>query len=112
MEESVIVNPERDKPKLLDEVRRVIRLKHYSIRTEESYCDWIKRFILFSGTRHPKEMGEVEVTAFLSHLATDLNVAASTQNQALSAILFLYGQVLDQKPVSYTHLTLPTNREV
>ena len=97
MEESVIVNPERDKPKLLDEVRRVIRLKHYSIRTEQSYCDWIKRFILFSGTRHPKEMGEAEVTAFLSHLATDLNVAASTQNQALSAILFLYGQVLDQK---------------
>jgi integron integrase len=86
-----------DKPKLLDEVRNVIRLKHYSIRTEQAYCDWIKRFILFSGKRHPSDMGEMEVTAFLSHLATDLNVAASTQNQALSAILFLYGQVLDQK---------------
>ena len=97
MEVSLSVNQEGDKPKLLDEVRRVIRLKHYSIRTEQSYCDWIKRFILFSGKRHPKEMGEREVTAFLSHLATDLNVAASTQNQALSAILFLYGQVLDQK---------------
>jgi integron integrase len=97
MEASLSVNPEADKPKLLDEVRRVIRLKHYSIRTEQSYCDWIKRFILFSGKRHPKEMGEAEVTAFLSHLASDLNVAASTQNQALSAILFLYGQVLDQK---------------
>ncbi len=88
---------EGDKPKLLDEVRRVIRLKHYSIRTEQSYCDWIKRFILFSGKRHPRELGEAEVTAFLSHLATDLKVASSTQNQALSAILFLYTQVLDQK---------------
>lgn len=97
METKLSVNHEGDKPKLLDEVRRVIRLKHYSIRTEESYCDWIKRFILFSGKRHPRELGEREVTAFLSHLATDCNVAASTQNQALSAILFLYGEVLDQK---------------
>jgi integron integrase len=97
MEKSMGAIAEGDQPKLLDEVRRVIRLKHYSIRTEESYCDWIKRFIVFSGKRHPREMGEREVSAFLSHLATDLNVAASTQNQALSAILFLYGQVLDQK---------------
>ena len=95
MRKSLRVTPDGDKPKLLDEVRRVIRLKHYSIRTEQSYCEWIKRFILFSGKRHPRELGEVEVTAFLSHLAADLNVAASTQNQALSAILFLYGEVLD-----------------
>jgi integron integrase len=95
MKNSLRVKPDGDKPKLLDEVRRVIRLKHYSIRTEQSYCEWIKRFILFSGKRHPKEMGEAEVTDFLSHLAADLNVAASTQNQALSAILFLYGEVLE-----------------
>lgn len=83
-----------EKPKLMDEVRRVMRLHHYSIRTEESYLGWIKRFVLFHGKRHPAQMGEAEVTAFLSHLATARNVAASTQNQALAAILFLYGRVL------------------
>jgi integron integrase len=94
MESNLSVTSKTNKPKLMDEVRRVIRLKHYSIRTEQSYCEWIKRFILFSGKRHPSEMGEREVTDFLSHLAVDRKVAASTQNQALSALLFLYGEVL------------------
>jgi integron integrase len=94
MESNLSVISKTNKPKLMDEVRRVIRLKHYSIRTEQSYCEWIKRFILFSGKRHPSEMGEREVTDFLSHLAVDRKVAASTQNQALSALLFLYGEVL------------------
>jgi integron integrase len=85
------------KPKLLDQVRGTIRLKHYSIRTEEAYTDWIRRFILFHKKRHPSEMNEVEVSEFLTHLARDANVAASTQNQALSALLFLYREVLNQK---------------
>src|SRR5437588_4949510 len=87
-----------DKPKrkLLDQVRDVIRLKHYSLRTERTYCDWIERFIRFHGMRHPREMAENEVTAFLTHLARKGQVAASTQNQALSALLFLYKDVLKQ----------------
>ena len=81
-------------PKLLDEVRQLIRLRHYSYKTEKTYVHWIKRFIFFHRLRHPKEMGAPEVTAFLSHLATSKNVSASTQNQALSALLFLYRRVL------------------
>ncbi|MBP5987938.1 MAG: integron integrase [Azonexus sp.] len=81
-------------PKLLDRVRERIRFKHYSIRTEDSYVQWIRRFILFHGKRHPSEMGAVEVEAFLTHLAVEGNVAASTQNQARSALLFLYKDVL------------------
>lgn len=81
-------------PKLLDQVRARLRVKHYSIRTERSYVDWIKRFILFHGKRHPKDMGAPELEAFLSHLAVDRNVSASTQNQAKSALLFLYREVL------------------
>jgi integron integrase len=81
-------------PKLLDEVRARVRTKHYSIRTEWAYVDWIKRFILFHGKRHPRSMGAAEIETFLSSLAVDRNVAASTQNQALSAILFLYKEVL------------------
>lgn len=84
------------KPRLLDQVREKIRLKHYSIRTEQAYVDWIKRYILFHDKRHPQEMGKREVEQFLSHLAVERNVAASTQNQALSAILFLYKEVLEQ----------------
>ena len=84
------------KPKLLDPVRAKIRLKHYSIRTEQAYVDWIRRYILFHGKRHPQEMGKPEVEQFLSHLAVERNVAASTQNQALSAILFLYKEVLEK----------------
>ena len=82
------------KPRLLDQVRGTIRAKHYSLRTEKAYIHWIKRFIYFTGKRHPRELGAVEVSAFLSHLATERNVAAATQNQALSALLFLYAQVL------------------
>jgi integron integrase len=86
-----------NKTKLVDQVRDVIRRKHFSIRTEQSYVDWIRRFILFHNKRHPREMAEAEVTEFLSHLARDGRVAASTQNQALSALLFLYKQVLKQE---------------
>jgi len=86
-----------EKVKLLDQVREVIRLKHYSIRTEESYVGWIRKFIVFHGKRHPAEMAEADVRAFLSHLATHDNVTASTQNQAFSALLFLYRQVLKQE---------------
>jgi integron integrase len=82
---------------LVDETRRVIRLRHYSIRTEEAYVHWIRRFIRFSGGRHPREMGQPEIAAFLSHLAVDRNVAAATQNQALNAIAFLYKRVLNRE---------------
>ncbi len=81
-------------PKLLDQVRDRIRVKHYSIRTETQYVQWIKRFILFHGKRHPQEMSAAEVEAFLTHLAVEGQVSASTQNQALSALLFLYKEVL------------------
>jgi Phage integrase, N-terminal SAM-like domain len=81
-------------PKLLDQIRLKIRYKHYSICTEEAYVDWNKRFILFHHKRHPKDMGTAEVEQFLSYLAVEGKVAASTQNQALSAILFLYREVL------------------
>lgn len=81
-------------PKLLDQVRAKIRLKHYSIRTEQAYADWIKRFILFFDKRHPRELGASEVEQFLTHLAVEGRVAASTQNQAKSALLFLYREVL------------------
>lgn len=82
------------KPRLLDMVRERCRVKHYSIRTEKRYIDWIRRFILFHDKRHPSEMGAVEIEAFLTHLAVQGNVAASTQNQALAALLFLYRDVL------------------
>jgi integron integrase len=81
-------------PKLLDKVRERIRLKHYSIRTEQAYTHWVKRYILFHGKRHPLEMGKVEIEAFLTSLAVERNVSASTQTQALSALLFLYKEVL------------------
>lgn len=85
------------KPKLLDQVRTVIRLRRMSIRTEEAYVQWIKRFILFHRMRHPREMGEAEIRDFLAHLAVDRNVARSTQNQALHALLFLYREVLQKE---------------
>ena len=84
------------KPRLLDQVRERIRLKHYSIRTERVYCEWIKRYVRFHNYRHPSEMGAAEVEAFLSDLAVRRDVSASTQNQALAALLFLYKQVLKQ----------------
>ncbi len=76
--------------KLFEEMRDVLRVKHYSLRTERSYCDWVKRFIRFHGLRHPKEMNAREISQFLTHLARIGNVSAGTQNQALSALLFLY----------------------
>jgi integron integrase len=86
------------KKKLLDQVRDAIRVKHYSIRTEQAYTGWIRRYILFHDKRHPQEMGAPEITAFLTYLAVDQNVAASTQNQALAALLFLYREVLKMDP--------------
>jgi integron integrase len=82
--------------KLLDRMREVLRLKHYSIRTEHTYVNWAKRYILFHDKRHPQDMGAPEIAAFLTHLAVQRNVAASTQNQALCALLFLYDEVLHQ----------------
>ncbi len=102
------------KPRLLDQVSDMLRVKHYSIRTEQAYINWIKRFVLFNKTaqgefRHPAELGVAEIQAFLTHLAVDENVAASTQNQALSALLFLYREVLDIElaPVDVTWAQKP-----
>ncbi len=92
-----VSSPPGKSKKLLEEVRDLMRLRHYSIRTERCYCDWITRFIRYNGKRHPREMGKAEVTEFLTHLARDGNVAASTQNQALSALLFLYKEVLKEE---------------
>ena len=88
--------PSTRPPKVLDRVRAAIRARHYSLRTEEAYVAWVRRFILFHNKRHPAEMGESEINRFLTHLAVAENVAASTQNQALSAILFLYQAVLER----------------
>jgi integron integrase len=84
-------------PKLLDQVRTLIRTMHYSIRTEQAYVDWIRRFILFHKKRHPREMGKKEIEEFLSHLAVDRRVAASTQSQAKAALLFLFQRVLQME---------------
>jgi len=97
---TVTSSPEGHKPKLLDQVRAAIRTRHYSYRTEKAYVGWIKRFIFFHNKRHPLEMGEAEVGQFLSNLATEAHVSASTQNQALNALLFLYRAVLE-KPLGY-----------
>ena len=83
-------------PRLLDRLRAALRARHYSLRTEQSYVDWVRRFVFFHGKRHPDDMGEPEINAFLSSLATDRRVSASTQNQALSALLFLYRHVLEK----------------
>jgi len=85
--------PER-RLRLLEQVRAKLKTRHYSQRTEEAYCDWIRRFVLFHDRQHPSTMGEKEIAAFLTDLATVRNVSASTQNQALHALLFLYRQVL------------------
>ena len=81
-------------PKLLEQLRIHLRTRHYSIRTEQTYIDWARRFILFHNKRHPRDMGAAEVEAFLSHLAVERNVAASTQNQAKAALLYLYKQII------------------
>src|SRR2546426_3005304 len=83
-------------PKLIDVVRDALRARHYSRRTEKAYVGWIRRYILFHGRRHPREMGSEELSRFLSSLAVDAKVSASTQNQALAALLFLYREVLGQ----------------
>ena len=85
------------KPRLLDQVRETLRGRHYSRRTEKAYIFWIRRYIHFTGKRHPADLGAAEITAFLNDLANTHNVAASTQNQALSSLLFLYSQVLQHK---------------
>jgi integron integrase len=98
--------------KLLDQVRERARLNQYALRTEEAYTGWIKRFILFHNKRHPSEMGAAEIEAFLAHLAAYRNVAPSTQNQALSALLFLYRDVLNQdldRPVNVPWTSKPKN---
>lgn len=86
--------------KLLAQVRTAIRLRHYSRRTEQAYAWWIRRFIEFHQMRHPSELGPGEVAAFLAHLAVERRVSSSTQNQALSALLFLYREVL-RRPVAW-----------
>jgi len=91
--------------KLLAQVRDAIRLKHYSIRTEKAYLQWIKRFVLYHNKKHPAEMGSQEVEQFLTYLAVELNVAASTQNQALNALAFLYKQVLESELDQMQHIT-------
>ena len=97
-------------PRLLDRVRVAIRRLHYSIRTEDAYVQWAKRFILFHGKRHPDDMGEPEIVAFLNHLAVEGQVAASTQNQALSALLFLYKVVLDRDLDWFSKDLVPAKR--
>ncbi len=87
--------PEAQPPRFMDLVRSRLRVRHYSLRTEDAYAEWIRRFILFQGKRHPAELGAVEVRAFLTHLAVDRGVSPSTQNQAKSALLFLYRHVLE-----------------
>ncbi|MHC4165384.1 MAG: integron integrase [Planctomycetota bacterium] len=90
-------SPVGRKPRLLEQLRQALRSRHYSRRTEQTYCQWVKRFIYFHKVRHPAEMAEPEINAFLTHLAVKERVSASTQNQALSAILFLYRHVLNRK---------------
>lgn len=85
------------KPRFLEQVRTVLRTRHYSLRTEEAYLGWMRRFIIFHGKRHPREMGEAEVAAFLNDLAGPRGVAAATQNQALNALLFLFDAILERK---------------
>lgn len=102
-------------PKLLDQVRNKIRVKHYSIRTETAYIGWIKRYIYFHNKKHPKDMGKTEIEAFLTHLAVDRTVSSSTQNQAFNALLFLYKQVLESdsfKDVKAFRAKTPERRPV
>jgi integron integrase len=98
-----LIEPVEPRPKkLLEQARDTLRVKHYSYRTEESYLAWMRRYILFHNKRHPKEMGSIEIEAFLSHLAVNEKVAASTQNQALCALLFLYRHVLKlESPLTF-----------
>ncbi len=90
-------SPGGGEPKLLDQLRGALGARHYSPRTEEAYCHWVRRFIFFHNVRHPAEMGESDINTFLTHLAVKEKVSASTQNQALSALLFLYRHVLKRE---------------
>src|SRR5437764_585966 len=92
------MTPAPGQPRLLDRVREACRVRHYSLRTEAAYIQWSKRYILFHHKRHPLEMGAAEINAFLTHLAVEGHVSASTQNQAFSALLFLYQKVLEVEP--------------
>ena len=85
------------KPKLMDQLKEALRARHYSRRTEKTYCSWVRRFIFFHNVRHPAEMAEPEINAFLTDLAVKQKVSASTQNQALSALLFLYRHVIGRE---------------
>jgi site-specific recombinase XerD len=91
-------------PKLLELFREAMRVRHYSKRTEDTYCAWVKRYVHFHNMRHPKEMGEPEMNAFLTHLAVAEKVSASTQNQALSALLFLYRNVISKEVGDLGHV--------
>ena len=91
-------SPTAAPPRLLDRVRAAIRARHYSLRTEEAYAAWIKRYVVFHRKRHPAELGPAEITQFLTALAVERRVSASTQNQALAALLFLYRDVLGRDP--------------
>jgi site-specific recombinase XerD len=93
--------PQPGEPRFLDQVANACRLRHLSYRTEQSYVGWVKRFILFQGKRHPRDMGAAEVRAFLTHLARNRGVSASTQNQALNAIVFMYREVIRRDPVDF-----------
>jgi integron integrase len=106
---SPVVDAGTGQPRLLDRVRLAVRARHYSLRTEEAYVSWIRRFVLFHGKRHPAEMGEKEINAFLTDLAVYGRVSASTQNQALAALLFLYRHVLD-KPLPAPESVLRAKR--
>ena len=98
--------------KLMDQVREVLRYHHYAYRTEQTYCDWIKRYLKFYGfKKHPKEMGAAEVERYLSHLATEGKVAASTQRQALNAIIFLYREALDVDLGAIAHIRSKRQRK-
>ena len=94
----------RRPPKLLDHLREALRSRHYSRRTEDTYCHWVRRFIFFHNVRHPAEMAEPEINAFLTHLAVKEKVSASTQNQALSALLFLYRHVIGREVGDLGHV--------
>ena len=98
-------------PRLLDQVRRAIRVRHYSLRTEQAYVHWIRAFILHHQKRHPREMGPEEIQDFLSHLAVERSVAPATQNQALNALVFLYRHVLEREPGLFDAFTRAKTRE-
>jgi site-specific recombinase XerD len=106
--------PHNSKPKLFDQMRYVLRKRHYKKRTEESYNNWVVRFIRFHNMRHPQEMGVQEVEQFLTHLAVERHVAASTQNQALNALVFLYKKVLgsELQGINAQRAKTPENRPV